>query len=531
MAETDASLKSPPWTPLRQPAFRVLWSVYLAANLSLWMNDVSAAWLMSGLSDDPAQVALVQTASTLPVFLLALPSGAMADIIDRRIWLIVTQLWVAGVAAVLTLFAVMGWLTPNLLLALVFANGVGFAMRWPVLSAVVAEVVPRPQLPQAMALNSVAVNLSRIAGPGLAGALLAAFGAVAVFAFNGFLSLAAMFGLIGWKFQRRIEVLPGERFLGALRVGIQYVAQSPPLARILGRTALFYLQTTALISLLPLIARGLGGGAGTYTLLLACVGSGAIAIGLSMSGLRRRFSLAAIVNGGTLVYAASTVAAAYAPNLPVAALVMFPAGAAWIAVGNSLNVSAQLALPDWVRARGMAIFIMAAMAGNAAGAAIWGLSARVMGVSAALAICALAATIAALVLRRWGTTAPDQGGMEQVQPSDAFPDPHLSTGSGPVVITIQYLIDPEDQDAFLDVMAESRRSRLRNGALSWGLLTDTADPRRRTEYFVDASWVEHLRRVGRMTAADARLRERRAALHRGDTPPILTRHLGQSVPH
>lgn len=518
-------------SPFRNGMYRLFWGAYLAANLSLWMNDVAAAWLMTTMSTDPILVALVQTASALPVFLLALPSGAIADIVDRRLWFMATQLWVTATAVVLALAAWTDLLSASLLLALVFANGVGFAMRWPVFSAIVPELVPRQELPQALALNSIAVNLSRIAGPVTAGALLASLGSAYVFALNAILSLATVVVIGRWRNVRQASALPGERFVGALRVGLQYVAQSPSLRRVLLRVFVFYLQTTAIISLLPLVAKALNGGAGIYTLLLSCLGFGAIVAGLSMARLRRRFDVDTVVNGGTVLHALCTVALAFAPNVWIAAVVIFPAGAAWIAVANSLTVSAQMVLPDWVRARGMAIFIMSVMGGSAAGAALWGAVARYTNIGGSLLLSSAVALALLLVLGRRRTI--DQHDDEDVAPHHIVYDPDtvlpMASGIGPVMVTIEYFIDPDDEVEFFAIMEESRRSRLRGGALSWGLLRDAADSRRHVEYFVDESWVEHLRRIDRLTTGDARLRERRMAFHKGSEPPRVTRFVGQSV--
>lgn len=516
--------------PFRYGVFRMLWAAYLTANLCLWMNDVAAAWLMSTMSANPMLVALVQTASASPVFLLALPSGAIADIVDRRLWLMGTQLWVTATALILALAAWTHTLSAPLLLALVFANGVGFAMRWPVFSAIVPELVPRDQLPQALALQSIAVNLSRIAGPAAAGALLASLGSAYVFSLNAVLSIGTVVVIGRWRNARQTSALPGERFVGAIRVGLQYVAQSPALRRVLLRIFVFYFQTTAIISLLPLIARGLQGGAGSYTLLLSCLGCGAIVAGLSMSRLRRKLNVDAIVNGGTALHAACTIAVAFAPNTVVAAVAIVPAGAAWIAVANALTVSAQLALPDWVRARGMAIFIMAVMGGSAAGAAMWGAVAGYTGIRGSLLTSSVLALGLLTMLGRRRTMPRDESDLEPYRLAYAPQNvPPIAPSAGPVMVTIEYAIEPEDEMEFTLIMAESRRSRLRGGALSWGLLRDAADARRHIEYFVDATWTEHLRRIDRLTTGDARLRERRLALHRGKEAPRVTRFLGQSV--
>ncbi len=274
---TTQAVSASAWAPLREPVFRMLWITWLVANVCMWMNDVAAAWLMTTLTPSPMMVALVQSASTLPVFLLGLPSGALADILDRRRYFMVTQLWVAVVALIMCATILAGAMTAPLLLGLTFANGIGLAMRWPVFAAIVPEIVPRIQLPAALALNGIAMNASRIVGPLLAGAIIASFGSAYVFVLNAVLSVAAGFVIWHWKREPKVSALPGERFIGAMRVGLQYVRQSERMRAVLLRIAIFFLQSIALLALLPLVAQQLhGGGAGTFTLLLAAMGLGAI---------------------------------------------------------------------------------------------------------------------------------------------------------------------------------------------------------------------------------------------------------------
>src|SRR5215468_7392672 len=238
------------WAPLRGPVFRMLWCTWLAANVCMWMNDVAAAWMMTSLTTSPALVALVQSASTLPVFLLGLPSGALADILNRRRLLIATQFWVAAMAIVLCLVLFADLMTASLLLVLTFANGIGLAMRWPVYSAIVPQLVPREDLQSAIALNGVAMNSSRVVGPVVAGLMIAGAGSQYVFLINAVLSLIAGYVVLRWRSEEKVSILPGERFVGAMRVGFQYVAQSNSIRAVLLRVAVFFLQSTALLALL-----------------------------------------------------------------------------------------------------------------------------------------------------------------------------------------------------------------------------------------------------------------------------------------
>ncbi len=515
--------------PLSHPVFRMLWGTWLVAHMCMWMSDVAAAWMMTSLTTTPIWVALVQTASTLPVFLLGLPSGAMADILDRRRYYILTQFWVATVAILMCVTILAGWMSPPLLLLLTFANGIGLAMRWPVFAAIVPELVARPQLPAALALNGAAMNGSRIVGPLVAGALIASAGTVYVFLLNAVLSVIAGFVIMRWRREHKPSPLGRERLFSAMRVGLQFVAHSARLRVVLLRIALFYGHSTALLALLPLVARGLpGGGAGTFTLLLASMGAGAILAVMFLPRLRQALTLNQRVTVGTLLQAASMAVIAFAPNLYVAVPTMFLGGVAWITVANSLSVSAQMALPNWVRARGMSMYQMALMGSGALGAAVWGQVATWSSVQSSLVAAAVSTVLLMVLARRlWAA----HHGEEDLTPASEYKLPVVTTPptSGHVLVTIEYRIDPAQEEAFRAVMQENRRSRLRRGALHWELVHDLSQPGIYVEHIVDESWTDHLRRFERMTADDVALRERARAFHIGDAPLLVRRFVIDST--
>ena len=527
----DALKRVPAFAPFHTAVFRNLWLATFAANVAMWMNDVTAAWVMTTLSTSPVMVALVQTASTLPVFLLGLPSGALADIIDRRRYFAVTQLWVALNALLLALLSLTGTLTAPLLLALTFANGIGLAMRWPVFSAIVPEVVPREHLGEAMALNGISMNLSRVIGPVAAGAIISAVGSGAVFVLNVVLAAAAFATIVRWRSTPRTSTLPGERFVGAMRVGWQHVMQSPRMKVVLVRIFVFFLHSSALLALLPLVARGLhGAGPGTYTLMLACIGGGAGFAAMYFPRWRQHFNRNQFVVAGTLTHAAMSVVVVFAPNLWIALPAIAVLGMAWISTANSLTLAAQVALPNWVRARGMAIYQMALMGGAAAGSLLWGQVAALSSVRTAVAAAAVVGPLLWLLTRRLSVEGGADPDFTPARPGSA-PQPAGDIGpdEGPVMVMVEYQIDPADVPAFTEVMHKTRRARLRQGALSWGLFRDSAAPGRYIEYFVDGNWLEHLRRQERFTAADAGLRDRRLALHRGDRPPEVRRFVAEDL--
>jgi MFS family permease len=519
--------------PLEGAVFRGLWLAWLAANLTMWMNDVAAAWLMTTLTTSPVMVALVQTASTLPVFLLGLPSGALADILDRRRYFAATQLWVAVNALLLAGLSLAGQLTAPLLLLLTFSNGIGLALRWPVFAAIVPQVVSKELLPQSLALNGIAMNLSRVIGPVLAGVLITAVSPAAVFVLNALLALVAFALVLRWRGEApRTSALPGERFVGAMRAGLNYTMQSPRLKVVLLRIFLFFLQSTALIALLPLVARELhGGGPATFTVMLSCVGAGAVIAALYFPRWRARYDPDRFVLAGTLVHAALSTLIVAVPEIWVALPAMVVLGMAWISVANSLVVAAQQALPDWIRARGMSIYQMALMGGAAAGSLLWGQVAGWTSVSTAVVSAAVLGVVVVLATRRLSVVSAQTPDFSPVALRGLPPVAiAVAPEEGPVMVTIEYLIEPARAEAFATVMQRTRRARLRQGALSWGLFRDVARPGRYIEYFVDEDWVEHQRRLERFSAFDAELRAQRLAFHLGTEPPVTTRYVAQVPP-
>lgn len=388
------------WAPLRHATFRCLWLAWMASNMAMWMHDVAAAWFMATLTADPLWVALVQSAATAPVFLFGLVSGALADLVNRRTYLICTQLWLALVTCVLTATAALGALGPVSLLALAFASGIGLSMRWPVYSAIVPEVVPRAELGMAMALNGVAMNLSRIVGPVAAGLLMAWAGPTAVFAVNAIMALTAATLILQWRPERAQRSQERPRLWGSVCEGVVYIRRSGPMRAVLVRTVAFFFQASALMALLPMVARNLVPGSATgFTLLLSAMGAGAILITLILPRFRQTFSRDRVMTAGMLALAAATAATAFAPGLPWALPAMAVAGAAWLVSANSLALTAQLLLPNWVRARGMAIYQMVMMGSMSAGAAGWGAVANLTSIRASLYTAALVMIVLAWACR------------------------------------------------------------------------------------------------------------------------------------
>lgn len=518
------------WSPFKHGTFAMLWTATVVSNIGTWMQDVAAGWLMTSLAPSPIMVALVQAATTLPVFLFALPAGALADLVDRRKLLLITQSGLLLTTALLGVLTQLDLVTPLVLLVFTFVAGVGAAMTAPAWQAIVPELVPRSALQPAIALNSLGINISRAIGPALSGFLIAAFGVAVPFFVNAVTFVGVIAALFLWKRQSTISTLPGERFVGAIRAGLRYARESAPLRATLVRAASFFVFASCYWSLLPLIARyELRGGPGLYGLLLTAIGLGAVAGALTLPSLKKRISSDHLVVSGTLVTAAIMAALALAPRVEVALVAFFCAGGAWIAVLSSLNVSAQTALPNWVRARGLSVYLVVFFGSMALGSVVWGQIATSTGLRTALLIAAGGAVVAMLATRRFGVLS----GALDLAPSMHWPAPALADGiavdRGPVMITVEYRIDPAQGAPFVARLQELSHSRRRDGAFAWGVFEDAEKPGRYLEYFLVESWAEHLRQHERVTVADRDLQVGVQNFHLGPDKPIVSHFLAPAA--
>lgn len=512
-------------SPFRLPVFRQLWIASLLSNFGGLIQSVGAAWLMLELTRQADMVALVQTSVALPVVLFSLLGGAIADNLDRRRVMLAAQAFMLAVSAALALCAWLGALSPWLLLGFTFLIGCGNAFNAPAWQASVQDMVPREQLPAAVSLNSMGFNLARSLGPAVGGVIVAAAGAAAAFAVNAL----SYFGLIGvlwrWTPTRLPRLLPREPLVSAMAAGVRYVSLSPAIRAVLLRSLAFGLGAGAALALLPLIAaRLIGGGALDYGLLLGAFGLGAVLAALSSAALRERMSTEILVRVASLGFAAALGLAAASGLFWLSALAMLVAGAGWVLALSTFNVAVQLSAPRWVVARALSLYQMAAFGGLASGAWCWGQVAERQGLSLALAGAALALVgCAALGLR----LPLQQTGQRNLDPLRPFREPEtrvpVQSRTGPVVVSVEWIIDEKDIVPFLHAMAERRRIRRRDGAHQWALLRDLNDPRRWIERFKTATWMDYLRHSSRITRDDAEVPERLRALHQGDGPPKVRR--------
>ena len=527
---TPASSASP-WAPLGRSLFRSLWLAAVIANAGLWMRDVAAGWLMTSLAPAPSMVALVQAATTLPVFLLSFPAGALADIVDRRHLLIGTQVWMLAMTALLAGLTAAGATTEWVLLALTFALGLGGALMLPAWAATTPELVPKPELGAAIALNAMGMNVARAVGPALAGIIVAASGPAAVFALSALAVVGVIVALYRWRREPRTSTLPAERFVSALHTGLRYARHSPPLQRVLVRAGVFFLFASAAWAFLPLIVRHeLNGTAVLYGWMLACVGVGAVVGAVALPKVRARIPADPTVAVGTAIAAAVALGLAFVHDVWVLSIAMLVMGAAWISVMSSLQVAAQTALPAWVRARGLALFLTVFQGGMAAGSVLWGHLADRTGIPVALAVSAAGALLG--IAATWRLRIGDHGEAD-LSPAMHWPSPHgsndLEHDAGPVMVSLEYRIDPARAAVFRVAMEALHRIRKRDGAFFWGLFQDTADRGRYVEYFMVESWVEHLRQHERMTKADLAVEADAKGFHVGAEPIVVTHWVAASA--
>jgi MFS family permease len=531
-APEAAASDAPAWAPLRRPAFRLLWLGMLISSVGTMMQTVGAQWLLVDAPNAATLVALVQVANTLPIMLLAVAGGVLADAFDRRWLLLVVQAYFFIVGVVLVVLTVAGQLVPGLLLAMTFALGAGVALQQPSWGATIPELVPRSQLRAASRLDLVNVNLSRALGPALAGLVIAHLGGVpVVFVLNALSVVFLAIAVLAWRRPRPEARSPRENFLPALRAGSRYVWHEPMVRRLVLRAVLFVAPAMAIWALLPLLAsQRLGLAADGYGALFGALGVGAIAGALILGRIQARLFTNGTLAVGAVVYASVLAVVVFVPGSSAALVAMAFAGLAWMAVTSTLQAELQLVLPAWVRARGLSIYTVTFMGANAAGALFWGLVANQFGLAPAMLLAAglmLVGVVAGLVWRVPETDHLDlRPAVYWTDARLAF-DPELS--AGPVLVTVHYTVASERQAAFLQAMGRLRRSRLRTGGTRWELFRDGERPNQFVELFHVPSWEEHLHQhAGRLTETDRAIEQ--AALDFSE-PPAYADHLLPPVIH
>jgi MFS family permease/quinol monooxygenase YgiN len=514
---------SSPWSPLKNRTFRSLWLAAVASNIGTWMHDVGAGWKMTELSPSPLMVALVQAAGTLPVFVLALPAGAIADIVDRRRFLIVINAVMIAVAGVLALLAWRGMVDANVLLLFTCLLGIGAAMAGPAWQSLTPDVVQREQIPAASALNSAGVNVSRAIGPALGGVLVSTVGPYAVFALNAVSFVGIVIVLAQWRPPSRTRTLPPERVAGAMAAGWRYVSHAPKVRSALARNAAFVLGASVLWSLLPLVVRvEMKLGAAAYGLLLTCMGAGAVIGAAVLPKLRKALTIDALVAAASGTFALSAVALAMVPPLLVLCAILLASGFAWIICVTGFTVAVQVSVPSWVRARALSFHLVVFFGSMTLGSYVWGLVASRWDVTTALMAGAGVIVAGVLATLRFKlASAPTS----DLTPAAHWPTPLVPSSaeesSGEVTVVIEYRVDPAHAEAFASATGLMRQIRLRDGCTSWSLVRSLEDPTLHVEIFTVGSWLEHLRQHQRVSHEDQALQAKSRELLIPGTQPVV----------
>ncbi len=511
--------------PLQDSTFRGMWLGTLVSNFGGLIQAVGAAWLMTSLTESANMVALVQSATTLPVMLLSLASGAIADSFDRRKVLIVAQAFMFAVSAALAVCAWSGLVTPWILLGLTFLLGCGVAFNNPSWQASVGDLMPRPLLPAAVALNSMAFNITRSLGPAIGGAVVAAVGAAGAFAINMLSYLPFIFLLVRWRPQRPPQTLPRERLFTAMGAGVRYAAMSQGLLSIYARAFLFGFSTIAILALLPLVTQRFeSGGPVTYGVLLGAFGIGAVGGALMTGRVRAAFSNETLARGAFLIFATSAAICALSGTIVVTALGLVGGGAAWVTALSLFNTSVQLSTPRWVVGRALSLYQASAFGGMAMGSWLWGALADRYGLAEALGIAAFTMILGAAAGLR--IPLPRMLAVD-LDPLNRFREPSVAIDiqprSGPIAILIEFRIAEENLERFLAAMTERSRIRRRDGAQHWTLTRDLEDPELWYEYYQTPTWTDYVRHNTRPTLADAAVGDTLRALHKGPERPKVHR--------
>jgi MFS family permease len=517
--------------PLKGPVFRNLWIAATISNLGGWMQDTAGTWLMTVLTPSPLLIALMQTAASLPVVMLGLLAGATADIFDRRRLLIFWQAWMLGAVALLSLLTFFDIISPWVLLILTFLLNIGTAMNSPAWQAIMPELVPREQLPDAVALNSAGFNLARALGPALGGLTVAAFlhpgrGAAWTFLLNSLSFVGVILVLYQWKRNPLFKsALPAERIYGSMRAGLRYVQFAPALKAAFGRVFLFTIFVSAVWALLAVVAaRDLHQGALGYGILNGSMGLGAVIGATSLPRVRRRFSADMIIAASSSVIAGALLVLAFVRYPLIIIPVLLMAGFSWTSAMSTMNLAVQVSAPSWVQARALGMYQMIFSGGMALGSVIWGLVAEHFSTPVALAAAAGGLIVTLPFSLRLHVMRGEQPDFTPYRSRLLAPqllvEPEL--WEGPVRIMIDYHIDLADYNEFVHAIHELRDVRMRDGAVRWGIFQDANDPQHLNETFVMESWIDYLRQRERFTASDLTIRDRVVSFHRGDEPPHIS---------
>jgi MFS family permease len=514
------------WSPLSNTFFRTLWIANVVSLVGIWMRDVAVSWLMTSLTPSAFMVAIVQTATMLPFFLLALPAGALADIVDRRRLLLFSQLWMSLTALALGITTILGFTTPMALLAFTFLLSIGAALNAPAWQAIIPELVHRDELPAAITLGSVGFNIARVLGPALGGFLVGSVGPGVTFLLNAASFSGVMAVLKRWRRETHESELPAERLMGAMRVGMRYVRNAPKVQAALIHAGVFSLFSSALWAFLPVLARSyVGLSAVGYGSLLGFFGAGGLLGATVLPRIKRAISMNVLALGITFSFALVFLTLSAVRYFPVLALAMCVGGAGWMVLLSALSTVVQAVTPAWVRGRIVSVYLLVFFGGLAGGGALWGAVAVWTGIPMAFVVAAGCLMVGGIA--SW-PFALSEGEELDLRPSDGWGGAtHVAEGleleEKPVLVIVEYTITPEDALAFMKAVSALKSIRLRDGAIRWNLFHDISDPSSYVESFIVESWVEHLRQHERLTVSDKEIMDGVRVFHSGEQG-IRARH-------
>ena len=509
----------PALVPLRNGTFRSLWLASVVVWLGTWLQNTGAAWLMTTLAPIPVVVAMVQAATIMPVFLLALPGGAMADIVDRRVFLIGTQIWTVASAILLAVMTVSGGMTATWLLVLTFCIGIGSALTAPAWSAIIPELVPREDLVPAITLNGIGFNLTRAIGPALAGFLILLGGPGLAFSLYALSIFSVIGALLLWRRNKRFTGLPKEHLFSAMRAGMRFVRNTPALQHAMLRTIAYSIPCSAPWALLPLyVRRDLLLGPGMYGLILGMMGVGGVTSGMVLPMVRGKLSRNATVVICSVFSCAGMAIIGLANHWIFAALGMLLFGVGWTAAYATIQAAAQLVCPPWVRARSLSIYQLAQNGALTVGSFGWGWVGGYVGLPNTFLAAACVGIVLLVIARYAGIEAsapmtPGAPAQEIQGPEAPAPElvPLLRHAHGRLMETVHYIVPPERRPDFMLLMREVKHVRGRAGAHFWQVYEDVAHPEGWIEVWSMESWTDHLREATRLTPEDKHLLARLTA--------------------
>jgi len=515
------------FAPLGEPSFRRIWLASVFSNFAQLFLGVGAAWEMTQLTQSPSMIALVQTAMMLPMMIVSLPAGAIADMYDKRKVAIAGLVISTSFAALLALLGFLDMLSPWVLLAFCSLVGAGVALYGPSWQSSIPEQVSLRNLPAAIGLGTVSFNVARSFGPAIGGLIVLAAGAKAVFALTAVLYWPLLAAFTLWKRQHVPSRLPPERMDRAIVGGARYAIHSPPIRTSFLRAFLYCLTSASATALAPLVARDqLDGDAATYGLLLGVTGVGALLGALNVSNVRERFATEPTVRLLAILTGLPLIVIAMSHSLVITCAAYFTLGLANIFTVALLNINVQLSAPRWVSARALSLFGSSLTSGVAIGAWAWGAFAGEVGLANAYYVSG-AASLLTFLVGYWMPLSRDEEGEKDMV--DIGFEPNLALGlslrSGPIVVEIEYRVDPDKARDFYGVMMRMQRMRKRIGGFEWSISRDIEDPWLWTERFHCPTWGDYLRMRDRYTQPDQDLQAEAQAFDEAPGGIVIRRRL------